>query len=230
MTNAEILMVVFTAVIAVTGALGTITFNNQLGVMQGQLDEMKTASRISEIAAKASKEAADTQREALVKSQRAFVRLAAWPWLWRSDLDRPGKFFFDITPILENAGTTPTADMQVTINTALRDTELPQDFDFPYVAKSSGTLIGPHQTIGLDHAVILDDDLALVQKGKKFFYIWGRATYRDVFSGTAMHTTEFCTQIVRVLGDPHQPSEPGDKKGTTVEITFSIFPRHNRTD
>jgi hypothetical protein len=40
MTTSEILMVVFTAVIATTGILGTIIFNNQLGAMQAQLNEM----------------------------------------------------------------------------------------------------------------------------------------------------------------------------------------------
>src|ERR1700681_4830998 len=44
MTNSEILMVVFTAVIALTGVLGAIIFNGQLTAMQAQLGEMKTAS------------------------------------------------------------------------------------------------------------------------------------------------------------------------------------------
>jgi hypothetical protein len=37
MTNAEILMSLFTALIAVTGVIGALIFNNQLSVMQGQL-------------------------------------------------------------------------------------------------------------------------------------------------------------------------------------------------
>jgi hypothetical protein len=36
MTNAEVLMIALTAVLAVTGVLGAIIFNNQLSVMQGQ--------------------------------------------------------------------------------------------------------------------------------------------------------------------------------------------------
>jgi hypothetical protein len=45
MTNAEIFMIVFTAVIAITGVLGAIIFNNQLSVMKGQLDEMQAEQR-----------------------------------------------------------------------------------------------------------------------------------------------------------------------------------------
>jgi len=45
MTNAEILIIVFTGVIAITGILGALIFNNQLSVMQGQLDEMREQRR-----------------------------------------------------------------------------------------------------------------------------------------------------------------------------------------
>lgn len=47
MTNAEILMVVFTAVIAVTGVIGAIIFNGQLATMTAQLDEMKILSTLT---------------------------------------------------------------------------------------------------------------------------------------------------------------------------------------
>jgi hypothetical protein len=45
MTNADILMVVFTAVIALTGVIGALIFNNQLSVMRGQLVEMQAERR-----------------------------------------------------------------------------------------------------------------------------------------------------------------------------------------
>lgn len=45
MTSSEILMVVFTAVIAVTGVIGAIIFGKQLNAMQGQLDAMEVDQR-----------------------------------------------------------------------------------------------------------------------------------------------------------------------------------------
>jgi hypothetical protein len=60
MTNAEIWMICLTAVIAVGGIIGACIFNNQLSVMQGQLAEMKTASRIAE--------------NTLIAGQRAWIR------------------------------------------------------------------------------------------------------------------------------------------------------------
>jgi hypothetical protein len=161
------------------------------------------------------KQSAETSREALVKSQRAFVRALGYPWLWRPDFDRPGKYLFDIAPLIENAGSTPTVDMTIITDYALRDTPVPDGFAFPYRDQPGNTLIGPKQTIGANHAIILDEDLLAVQNGTKFFYIWGTVIYRDVFYGTPDHTTEFCTQITRVLGNPLDPRNP---KGTSVEI------------
>jgi hypothetical protein len=48
MTNSEIFMAVFTAVIATTGVIGAIIFNNQLGVMQGQLSTAKKVVELSD--------------------------------------------------------------------------------------------------------------------------------------------------------------------------------------
>jgi len=45
MTNSDIMMIVFTAVIATTGVIGAFIFNNQLSVMQGQLDAMRADQR-----------------------------------------------------------------------------------------------------------------------------------------------------------------------------------------
>jgi len=238
MTNTDIWMISLTGLIAIAGVVSATIFNNQLSVMQGQLDEMEASGKQNDALietnkklAEAAKNSADTSREALVKSQRAFVRSAGFPWLWRPDFDRPGKYFFDIGPIIENAGATPTVDMTTVVNFALRETPLPDGFDFPYAVEPESTLVGPRQTIGASRVHILDDDLVAVQNGKKFFYIWGTIKYRDVFDGTPLHTTDFCTQITRVLGNPLDPGDPAiGPRATSVEITFSIYKEHNKTD
>jgi hypothetical protein len=116
--------------------------------------------------------------------------------------------------------------MKLVVDYAIRDTPLPDEFNFPYRAEPGDTLIRPHQTIGTNHAVILDDDLLAVQNGTKFFYLWGTITYGDVFEGTPHHSTEFCTQITRVVGNPLDPGDPAiGPKATSVEITFGRAPR-----
>jgi hypothetical protein len=74
MTNSEIWMISLTAVIAVAGLIGACIFNNQLGVMQGQLDEMKVAGKQTEKTANAAQEAADVAKQTLIAAQRAWVR------------------------------------------------------------------------------------------------------------------------------------------------------------
>jgi hypothetical protein len=210
-------LVVFTAVLAIGGVY--------------QLKFLGRAEQIAAKTAEAAKDSADIARESLIATQRAFLRVANFPWLWRPDFDRPGKYFYDITPLVENAGNTPTVDMKLIVTSALRDMPLPDNFDFTYGdVKPEPSLIGGHQTIGAHRAYILDDDLLAVQKHDKFFYIWGTITYRDVFKGTPLRTTEFCTEINRVMGNPLDPRESGNPKGTTVEISFRVYPKHQKID
>jgi hypothetical protein len=179
-----------------------------------------------EKSAEAAKSAANTAREALTKSQRAFVRVGDFQWVWRPDTARPGKYFYDISPIIENSGDTPTVEATVIVNSMLADTPLPDDFAFPYRSTPGKTFIGARQTIRAMNAIILDDDLLAVQSSDKFFYLWGTITYRDVFDGTPMHVLEYASQISRVMGTPLDPT--GDiSKGAGVEIYFLIYKAHN---
>jgi hypothetical protein len=212
----------FTAVLAISTAALFI-----LGLLQ--IGFFIRADYTAQSAAEAAKDAANTSREALVKSQRAFVRSVGFPWFWRPDIDRVGRDFYDITPNIENAGATPTVDMKIVVNYALRNTPLPDDFDFPYVIEPGDSIIGPHQIIGTNNALIVDDDLVSVQNGTKFFYMWGTITYRDVFDRTPVHITEYCTQITRVLGNPLDPRDLAiGPRATSVEITFGMYKNHNK--
>jgi hypothetical protein len=233
-------LMVFTGILAVaTVALGGATFGLYLTgekqiehnaeVAGAQASAMQESIALAKISADAAKQSADVARDSLIHTQRAYVRVANFPWLWRGDTDRPGKFFYDITPIIENAGNTQTVDAKINVNWALRDDPLPEGFDFPFVAQHGFTLIGAHQSVGASNAVILDDDLLLVQSGTKYFYIWGVVNYRDVFPGTPERVTEFCAQISRVIGEPLDPRESGNPKGTTLEIYFRIYPEHQKT-
>jgi hypothetical protein len=143
----------------------------------------------------------------LIATQRAYIRVANFPWLWRPDTDpaRIGKYWYDIQPVIENTGNTPTRGMKVVVDSALQTTPIPEGFEFSYRSTPGDTIVGAKQTIGANRVAILDEDLAAVKDGKKFFYIWDTITYHDVFVGTTLHTTEFCTEINRVLGDPLDP-------------------------
>lgn len=155
----------FTFVLAISTTLLFI-------IALGQLWFLSAANETGEKAAKAAQQSVEIAERALIASQRAFIRVVNFPWLWRPDNDRPGKYFYDITPLIENAGNTPTVGMRLIINSALRDTPLPEDFDFGYgdVAPEP-SLVGGRQTIGAYRAFILDEDLLSVQIRQIFLHL-----------------------------------------------------------
>lgn len=150
--------------------------------------------------------------------------------MWRPYLSKQPGVFYDISPTFINVGETPAVDPVIITNSALRDSKLPDNFDFPYTGAPKSTILGPKQSIAATGISITDQDLLAVQQGKKFFYLWGTITYRDVFDGTPVHRTDFATNIAAVNGDPLKPADPTNPKGTTVEIHFGVMERHNRTD
>ncbi len=79
MTNAEIVMICLTTVLAVVGVIGACIFNGQLSVMQGQLNEMKSASADTKQAAAAAMKSANVASDTLIHTQRAFLHVSAWP-------------------------------------------------------------------------------------------------------------------------------------------------------
>jgi hypothetical protein len=219
-----LLLVIATIVLAIVAVV-------QIGFLTRQEEIAITAANAAKDSADAAKQSAEISQRALIVAQRAYVRVVGYPWLWRPDADpkRSGKYWYDITPTIENVGNTPAA-IKIIMSFALRDTQLPDDFDFPYRGTPGDSIIGPKQTISTESAVILDEDLAAVRDGKKFFYIWGAVTYKDGFEGTPVHRTEFCADIHRVFGNPLDPRDPTNPKGTNVEIRFGIYPKHNKID
>ncbi|MEO6609867.1 MAG: hypothetical protein ABIN69_15505 [Aestuariivirga sp.] len=179
---------------------------------------------VTQDAAIAAQKSAEISERTLIVTQRPIVVVGGFPWVWRPDTNpnRLGKFWYEINPNIENFGNTSTKDARINVTAELRDTVLPDDFDFPYQDVDGVTLIGSKTSIRARGLTVLDEDLLLIQQGKKHFYIWGTITYRDGFEGTPIHTTEFCSYISRVVGNPLDPRDPNNIKGTAVEIGFGI--------
>jgi hypothetical protein len=62
-------------------------------------------------------------------------------------------------------------------------------------------------------------DIQAAIEERVHLYFWGRATYEDVFEGSAPHFVEFCYRL--------------DVKGTApnaIALVFSHYGPHNRTD
>lgn len=229
MTASEILMVVFTAVIAVTGVIGAIIFGGQLSVMQGQLNEMRSAGTYTKAAADAANHSAKIAEASLIAGQRAFISVVFQPTAVRN-VNTEEIVAWTFTPVWQNAGNTPTRQMENHVNIKIFPGQLPKDWDFPDLWPKGTTegdmvpvpLPGPARGTVNGHMVGASvDELKEIVAKTKFLYMWGWATYNDVFPDTPKHVTRFAVQIV-VDGDPT------DKDKTS--FSFQFLRRYNCSD
>ncbi len=169
-----------------------------------QAGEMQETLRIARESSKASRDAADVARDAMVAGERAFVFAIGIKAFWTKD-NQTDLYHWKFRPQWQNSGDTPTKNMTMYTDCMLLDGELPMGFNFdgrvPFIGKA---LIPPKILIlgGIAPAVqISPEDIIQVQAGKKFLYLWGWARYFDVFPETPQHITRFCWGITPV-GDP----------------------------
>ncbi len=159
--------------------------------------------------------------------ERPYVSREAVNWAWHSDNQRQGRYLYSIYPVLVNSGNTPTKNMLLNANCDLFDSPLSDGFEFPYASKDYPATIGIRGQITAKILWISDADLLAIQNRTKYFYIWGKAEYYDLFENTPMHTTTFCNQITSVLGNPLDPRDTRDHTRTSVSIAFEIYHKHN---
>jgi hypothetical protein len=133
-----------------------------------------------------------------------------------------------ILPQWENGGQTPTRKMVAHVSYQWLDRAFNDDTDFrdldstgaviPGGAKGQIMLIGP----GAAHfSAAIDVDptcIASILDHRGHLYIWGWATYDDVFPKTLRHRTEFCVEFIII----QEPSE--------TAFRFPLYGRHNCAD
>jgi hypothetical protein len=161
-------------------------------------------------------------REALIADKRAFVFPIGFKQLYDKD-EKTGLYGWRFRPTWRNSGDTPTRNMRLHAMCELRNSELPDDFNFDYPTTIVGPgLLGPKYESGgglapfPPAAQISAQDIYDVQQGKKFMYLMGWVRYFDVFPDTPEHITRFCWAILPE-GDPFKFA-PKDSDHT---LTFS---------
>jgi hypothetical protein len=122
----------------------------------------------------------------------------------------------------ENSGQTPTRNLRIMINSAVRAEVLPDGYDFPdFEFGEMPTLIGPHASIRSKELEITVEQLDEVKEETAHFYVWGWAEYDDVFPRTPRHRTEFCYKWT-VGGDLGIPSR--------MTAKYTLHHEHNGAD
>jgi hypothetical protein len=148
-------------------------------------------------------------REAFIVDKRAAVFPIGIRPLYEPDL-ATGHFNWRIGPLWQNTGDTPTQGLRIYTDGFLSNVAISSTFDFahtnPNLPPGTGMLgpkmispggMAPHMPApGLTPQDILD-----IQNGRKFFYLWGWARYRDGLPETSEHISRYCWRIF-VTGNP----------------------------
>jgi hypothetical protein len=221
------LVMVFTGLTALfTFALSSIAgfqlwmFYRQLKLMREGADDAKNLAGAAKLNAENSKKAVETMQNVANTQLRAFVFPVSIFSLWEQ-IPETTLYGWRFRPQWQNSGATPTKNLTIHAWGELRDTVLPDDFNFSYATNDIGNgLIPPRLTLqgGVVpqnlRPVISPQDIIDMQAGTKLLYIWGWARYNDVFPGTPQHITRFCW-VITPVGNPmtFQPNStnPGEQ-------------------
>jgi hypothetical protein len=146
-------------------------------IMQGQLDEMRTAS-------------------ALTRAQmRANVTISSFTPILAANGD------WQIHSIWRNQGPTNADQFQQWSSFTVDAPDIPEDFDFSKPTKAiiehhTMTLAGGDHVAG-EPVAIVAGNIQIITAGKATLYLWGDASYRDIFFPTTpIHHTHYCSKVV----------------------------------
>jgi hypothetical protein len=217
---------VVSALSSVVIAAFTVALVLATGFLYFSSEKVADAAKKSAVAAK---DSADLAKQALIAGQRAFVSVSFRYTAHKNIKD--GKIYaYGFTPVWYNAGNTPTRNMENHINIRVFEKEITDDWDFPNlwnanvpVEKRVPTPMGASPKIFVDgHAVAVDiKTIQDIIDGKKFLYLWGSATYSDVFPDTERHVTRFAVQIA-AGGNPEELEH--------MSFSFPLLGKYNCSD
>ena len=145
--------------------------------------------------------------------QRAFVSFT--DFYYRSEGNpKDGVIKWDIVPVIENSGVTPTRNAYLFVSWIGIQDSLPATYYFPDIPrdpapvdKPSRLSLGPKAKLAAQRAIIPIADLVKAFAHSEHIYIWGWVDYDDTLGGTARHRTEFAVEL-NVIQDPRLPG-PG---------------------
>ena len=146
-------------------------------------------------------------RDSLVSVQRAFVNFSPNVGVLRQAGTSPGPdaagLYFSVA--MSNSGDTPTREMFDHCNAQVLSEPMPGNFSFPDIGdrRKIQVVLAPKQQISCStDGFITADEIRKVQSKRAFLYLWGWATYRDVFPETRRHRTEYCFELTKWGSDP----------------------------
>lgn len=216
-----------TLVLLLIAAIQAALFWWQLKMLKITLQDGTRASKAADISAKASQLSADIAMRSMVTSARPYVHHSGIQYISHAN-QTTGEIFWRLHLQWRNSGNTPTRGLRVFAKFELLDTEKPRDFLFEFESKATANLVGIPPGGGLASTLgdFTGEQLDDVKAGRKFLYIWGKATYQSVFEEAGEHITKFCVQAQNITGDPTKAWDENVPFG----IQFAVFGNQNCSD
>jgi hypothetical protein len=191
-------LLIFAALLVAVGAFLAIAFAVQVFYLGLGLRAMRNYSQKAD--------------RNVMATQRAFVYVSELTWSGEGGNVR-------ISPVWSNSGTTPTRKLRIGTNWKASHSELRPDFDINYGQPPENLFLGPGSKAEIGAIFIPMREIQAAIEQRLHLYVWGRATYDDLFEGTQPHFFEFCHRV-EVVG------ETPDKMG----LSFTQFGLSNGSD
>ena len=166
-------LLIFAALLVAVGAFLAIAFAVQVFYLGLGLRAMRSYSQKAD--------------RNVMATQRAFVYVSELTWSSEGGNIR-------ISPIWSNSGTTPTRKLRIGTNWKASHGELRPD-DINYVQPPENLFLGPGSKAEFGAIFIPMRDIQAAIEQRLNLYVWGRATYDDLFEGTKPHFFEFCHRV-----------------------------------
>jgi hypothetical protein len=191
-------LLIFAALLVAVGAFLAIAFAVQVFYLGLGLRTMRRYSQKAD--------------RNMMATQRAFVYGSELTWNAEGGHGR-------ISPRWSNSGPTPTRKLRIGTNWKASHDELRPDFEINYVQPPESLFLGPGSKAEFGTVLIPMRDIQAAIEQRLQLYVWGRATYDDLFEGTKPHFFEFCHRV-DVVGET-----PGN-----IGVSFTQFGLSNGSD
>jgi hypothetical protein len=199
----------------------------QLLLIDESLRDAKTSAHAAMDSAKATQESVEVSKLSMIAGSRAYVNYYGCRWISHK-VDSEGTLFWRIRPRWINKGNTPARAVATYAHYELLDKPLDDSYQFvPASTLTPSAMIAPDGVIESGPRNFLGSELLSVKQRTKYLYIWGVATYRDVFPGTDEYITKFCVFATDIFGNP---TLPWDENTNPFDIALANYHRHNCMD
>lgn len=164
--------------------------------------------------------------ETSIISQRAFITFSG-PVFIVDIADKKMKGT-NVYYAMSNSGTTPANNVTLEWNLSLGQSVPDKNVDFDSLSQNERQklVLGPKANYQVKPTYLTVEDWEKVSDGKEHLFLWGWVTYSDIFDGTPMRLSEFCTDVTKATWSSNKHTTPG----VMINTVNPPCPTHNCYD